>query len=546
MSSVPQALANRKQNVAFISVFDKTGLEPVAKALVENHGYVILSTGGTKKFLEERGIPAVESGEITGFGELLGGRVKSLHPAIFAGILAERDKSSQADYEMPEFLIDTVIVNLYPFEKERDEQAFNPSSDPNHLLHFIDIGGSALIRAAAKNYIDVAILSDAAQYEGFLAELSSGKGKTSLAFRKKLAVDAFNRSVAYDTAISAELSKSENQTIIELPKQINLPLLKIQDLRYGENPHQQAALYGIGVNQAPFKSLSGKELSFNNILDMESAWGLVSEFTQTDNQGKTQFACAIIKHNNPCGVAISNESLLTAYQTAFDVDPLSAFGGVVAFNHPVDKATAETMKDVFLEVIIAPEFTQEAMDVLTTKKNLRLVVQPLLTPSKPVTAPTLEYKQVSSELLLVQVPDPAKQTNIDNLINDSQVTIATDTKPSQEQLNDMAFAWKVVKHVKSNAIVLAQNGKTVGIGVGQTSRIGALEHALKTACDEAKDAVLASDGFLPHEDNIHAAALARVSAIIQPGGSIKDKDVINLANQNGMAMVLTGVREFKH
>ncbi|MEB3286918.1 MAG: bifunctional phosphoribosylaminoimidazolecarboxamide formyltransferase/IMP cyclohydrolase [Vampirovibrionales bacterium] len=541
------ALKSPKQKVAFISVFDKTGLEPLAKALVEDFGYVILSTGGTKKYLEERGIPAVESGDITGFGELLGGRVKSLHPSIFAAILAERAKADQPDYEMPEFLIDTVIVNLYPFEKERDEQAFNPSADPHHLLHFIDIGGSALIRAAAKNYLDVVILSDERQYGDYLCELKNGNGATSEAFRKKLAIEAFRRSVAYDSAIAAELSAGFSKDQALLPEQLTLSLCKIQGLRYGENPHQKAALYGIGTDQAPFKLLSGKELSFNNILDMASAWGLISEFSPAQNgSNQKQYACAVIKHNNPCGVAVSKQSLSDAYQTAFNVDPLSAFGGVVAFNNPVDADTAKLMKDVFLEVIIAPEFNQDAIEILSAKKNLRLVSQPLLQTEKTNSQSLFEYKQVAPNLLLAQFSDPSQPTAIDALVGNAQVTVASQAKPSQAQLADLAFAWKVVKHVKSNAIVLAKNGRTVGIGVGQTSRIGALENALKIACDEAKDAVLASDGFLPHEDNIHAAAQARVSAIIQPGGSIKDKDVVALADQNAMAMVMTGVREFKH
>lgn len=520
--SLPMSHASPRPR-AFISVFDKSGLEPLARTLVEQYDYEILATGGTKTYLAERNIPVRESSEITGFDELLGGRVKSLHPEIFAGILCERDNPS---HTVP-FLIDTVVVNLYPFEKEQTSEAAR--QDENHLLHFIDIGGSALIRSAAKNHLSVNVLCDPSQYDAFLAAMAEGKGQPDKAFRKRLATDAFRRSVAYDSAI---LGYFEGEAHIpEMSESLNLNFQKIQDLRYGENPHQKAALYGLGTQKPDFNLLHGKELSFNNILDMQAGWNIVMEFQETA-------ACAIIKHNNPCGVAISTRGLLDAYRTAFDVDPLSAFGGVVAFNRPVDAETASDMKEMFLEVIIAPGFEVGALEILSTKKNLRLVTRAVPTGEE---APGLELKQVSPSLFLCQARDAAQG----NLIEE-KLQVATEQKPNQEQLQDMLFAWKVVKHVKSNAIVLAKDGKTVGIGGGQTSRIGALENALKQACDEAKDAVLASDGFFPHEDNIHAAVQARVGAIIQPGGSIKDKDIITLANQHQLPMVMTGLREFKH
>lgn len=524
------------KKLAFISVFDKTGVDQLAKRLVEDFGYVILSTGGTQKFLTEKGIPAIESSDITGFNELLGGRVKSLHPAIFGAILAERDKSPSDDYLMPDFFIDTVVVNLYPFEQERDNPQFASSKhqDPYHLLHFIDIGGSALIRAAAKNYPDVNVLCDPAAYDAFLEALKAGNGKTDLNFRKQLAIKAFQRSVSYESAIYQEMAKDVTDDN-GLPDYV-LPLMKIQDLRYGENPHQLAALYGLGKRQVDFDCLQGKELSFNNILDMQAGWNIVTEFSE-------QPACVIIKHNNPCGVALSSKSLFDAYKMAFDVDPLSAFGGVVAFNQTVDEKTAEQMKEVFLEVIIAPDFAPGALDVLKAKKNLRLVKRPL--PDK-TRLTGFELKQVTEDLYLVQTNAPDKEIRIDALAEQEILSVVTETKPTPEQLRDLVFAWKVVKHVKSNAIVLAHEGRTVGIGGGQTSRIGALENALKIACDQSTNAVMASDGFLPQEDNIHAAVQARLSAIIQPGGSIKDPDVIALANQNNIAMVMTGVREFKH
>lgn len=523
------------KKVAFISVFDKQGLEPLARALSERHGYLILSTGGTKKFLDERNIPAIESSEITGFGELLGGRVKSLHPEIFAGILAEaHDRDNQA--EVP-FAVDVVVVNLYPFEAERDRFAKEEDSqDPLHMLHFVDIGGSALIRAAAKNYPLVNVLGSPAQYDAFLAELEQGNGSTSLGFRKQLAVEAFAQSSYYDGLVQRylmnQLSPSMAPSITQaaLPDALTLPLSKITDLRYGENPHQQAALYGLAKREVDFEYLHGKELSYNNILDMQAAWNIATEFSENP-------ACVIVKHNNPCGVAISTQSVQDAFQRALDTDPLSAFGGVVAFNQPVTEAAAKLMKDIFLEVIIAPDFEPGAFELLSTKKNLRLVKRDLPVLKLGQT----DYKQVADDLFLVQAVDEkkAKHANV-------AFKIATEQKPTDAQLEDMVFAWKVVKHVKSNAIVLAKAGKTVGIGGGQTSRIGALESALKLACDEAKDAVLASDGFLPHEDNIYAAAQARVGAIIQPGGSVKDPEVIKLANQYHIAMVTTGVREFRH
>jgi phosphoribosylaminoimidazolecarboxamide formyltransferase/IMP cyclohydrolase len=522
----------RGKKVAFISVFDKQGLEPLARALAEQYGYVLLSTGGTKKYLDERGIPAIESSEITGFDELLGGRVKSLHPEIFAGILAEsQDRENNA--AVP-FTVDAVVVNLYPFEAERDRVAQSEDGDPDplHMLHFIDIGGSALLRAAAKNYPVVNVLGSPAQYDGFLAELANGQGQTSLGFRKRLAVQAFAQTAYYDSLIHCYLASQlpPGQAGEMLPDSLTLPLSRITTLRYGENPHQKAALYGVGKRQVDFEYLHGKELSYNNILDMQSAWNIATEFTENP-------ACVIVKHNNPCGVAISTRSLSDAFQRALDTDPLSAFGGVVAFNQPVTEQTARHMKDIFLEVIIAPDFEPAAFELLSTKKNLRLVKREL----PMAKAGQLEFKQVADELFLVQGVD-------DNALGEQEqrFKVATEQKPTDAQLEDMVFAWKVVKHVKSNAIVLAKDGKTVGIGGGQTSRIGALENALKLACDDAKDAVLASDGFLPHEDNIYAAAQARVGAIIQPGGSVKDPEVIKLANQYHIAMVTTGIREFKH
>lgn len=525
--------------VAFISVFDKTGLEPVARALTEKYGYALLSTGGTKKYLEERGIPAIESSEITGFENLVGGRVKSLHPEIFAGILAERHPGHRADYEPPALLIDTVMVTLYPFEQELASRELVSAKDALDLLHMIDIGGSALVRSAAKNFQSVNVLCDSSMYDEFLAELEAGKGRTSVDFRKKLALKAFSRSSQYDATIAQYFAtdlEAPSASAEVLDETLMVPLKRLQTMRYGENPHQKAALYGLSAQSADFACLQGKELSYNNILDMEAGWGIVREF-------EDQPACAIIKHNNPCGVATSIRSTEDAWQAALDTDPLSAFGGIVAFNVPVDVATASRMKDVFLEVIVAPEFEVEALEILSAKKNLRLVKREFL-PMLPDSR--LQFRQVSPELFLVQYDDPAVETRVEVLSHRGEVRVTGEHKPTEQEVADLLFAWKVARHAKSNAIVLAKDGRTVGIGAGHTSRIAALEQALKTACDEAKDAVMASDGFLPVVDNIHAAAQARISAILQPGGSLKDADVLAEANKYDIAMLTTGVREFRH
>ncbi|MEM0950684.1 MAG: bifunctional phosphoribosylaminoimidazolecarboxamide formyltransferase/IMP cyclohydrolase [Cyanobacteria bacterium P01_H01_bin.74] len=539
------------QSIAFISVFDKTGLADFARVLVEQYNTVIISTGGTRKYLAEHQIDSIESAEITGFEELLGGRVKSLHPHIFAGILAEttdrenivREKN---DLNLP-FTIDIVVANLYPFEAERDalkEKNACTSENFDHLLHFIDIGGSALLRAAAKNYPAVSVLSNCRQYSSFLEELSNTEGTPSLAFKKRLAYSAFSLTAYYDGLI-AQAFADESTAFLQqtkstdgplkqnmgLPDLMGLPLAKIEDLRYGENPHQKAALYGVATQLPDYKCMHGKALSFNNILDMQAAWQIVVEFSES-------YACAIVKHNNPCGVALSETSVDDAFQRALDTDPVSAFGGVVAFNDIVSKAAAKIMHSLFLEVIIAPGFEEDAFDLLSSKKNIRLVTRELPKPSSQV---PLEFKHVSETLMLVQTVDIEKRRE-----QEKKFAIATQEKPNPDQMEDIAFAWKVVKHCKSNAIVLAKNKKTVGIGAGNTSRIGALENALKLACDQSKGAVLASDGFLPHEDNVYAAAQARVGVIVQPGGSIKDGAVISLANENKIAMITTGIREFKH
>ena len=505
--------------IALVSVYDKSKLETLAEALIQSYEYQILATGGTADYLRSHNIPVTDLSTITGFDELLGGRVKTLHPTVFASILAHTDE----DRDSLAFTVDTVVVNLYPYESTQKIDA-------------IDIGGSALLRAAAKNADHVAILCSPEQYTPFLQELKLGNGKTSDSFRHHLAKQAFARSLAYEQCIASTIY-GQQPTSSPTEDALTLSLYKVQDLRYGENPHQHAALYSIDpAGTPPYEQIQGKDLSYNNLLDMEAGWNIVQEFT-------SEAACAIIKHNNPCGVAISKRGISDAYHTAFFCDSLSAFGGVVALNQPLDLKTATELKDVFLEVIIAPEFEPDALSLLSSKKNLRLVKKSPHTASAPKTLQ--ELRPLEKGWYLAQDSLTPEDSDLDAL-TERGLTCVTQKKPTLDQIEDMRFAWKIVKHAKSNAIVLAKDGRTVGIGVGQTSRIGALESALRTACDEAKDAVMASDGFLPHEDNVHAAVQARISAIIQPGGSIKDEAVLKLANQYGLSMIQTGVRVFKH
>ncbi|XVJ50760.1 MAG: bifunctional phosphoribosylaminoimidazolecarboxamide formyltransferase/IMP cyclohydrolase [Vampirovibrio sp.] len=527
---------------AFISVWDKTNSVELATALQERFGFGLIATGGSRQVLEAGGLQVVDLSTVTGFDEILEGRVKSLHPTVFAGILAKRDKPSHMkDVTFP---IDVVVVNLYPFELGLAH--VETSENPQAMVELIDIGGSSLLRAAAKNHADVAVLSSPDQYEAVLADLVAHQGQTSLGLRQRLALAAFQRSSSYDNAISGWMSSQllkdalgeEAVEALEFPSTLNLTLHHVQSMRYGENPHQPAALFAIRPDELDYHVLQGKPLSYNNILDMEAAWNLICEFDDEP-------AAAIIKHTQPCGVAVA-ATLEQAYRRALDGDPLSAFGGVVALNQPVNEATAKAMVDIFTEVIIAPGFNEQALDVLKAKKNIRLVTRPWVT-SNASQHPAerrdgLYLKQVSPNLILVQEQHFAKAEGL----LARELKVISKKKPTEEQLKDAAFAWKVVKHLKSNAIVIAKDGQVVGLSGGQTSRVGAVEQALAQACDHAHGAVLASDGFFPAVDNIHAAAQNRVACIIQPAGSIKDKDVIATTNQYEMAMLATGVREFRH
>jgi len=516
---------------AFISVYDKTGVADFATKLQKQFGYRIISTGGTYKELKEHGLEVTEISELTGFTELLHGKVKSLHPKIHAGILASRTSVEEVkelqDNEID--FIDMVVVNLYPFE-EASKDAEMPV---DKLYEFIDIGGVTLLRAAAKNFFSVTSVFSPDMYDKIIDELYENDGNTTYELRSHLAVRTFAYTSSYDSIISRELAKrldAENEETESetLPETFNISLNKVQDLRYGENPHQKAALYRQYGN-INFEVLNGKELSYNNMVDLTAALNIVSEFIDVP-------AACIIKHSNPCGVALGKD-ITEAYLKAHSCDPISAFGGIIGINETVTKEIAEHAVKIFFEVIVAPDFSEEALEILKTKKNLRLVKLPVS---------FMEYRfnqKYTYKALpfgtLVQDSDTA-ELSVENF------RVATTTKPTEKQVEDMIFAWKVVKHVGSNAIVVAKDMRTIGIGMGQTSRIASMEIALKHACDEAKEAVIASDGFFPATDNIYAAVQSRIGAIIQPGGSIKDPEVVAEADRYDLPMIMTGLRHFKH
>ena len=500
---------------AYISVFDKTGITEFAKKL-EKASYEIVSTGGTFDFLKKNNIKAIESADITGFRELIGGKVKSLHPKIFAGILANKDERKeliQNEYSV----FDLVCVNLYPFESYTEKNV-----EIETLVKNIDIGGVALLRAGAKNYENIIVISDIKDYDIDIQNID-------LKTRERLAVKAFERTSKYDAVIANKLYTQFNPDETEILKELEeFHLDKIKDLRYGENPHQKAALYTYD-KVIDYEFLNGKEFSYNNILDATAALNIAAEFFDVN-------ACVIIKHTNPCGVALG-KTLSEAWQKALDCDPLSAFGGIVAFTKKVDLEIAKNLTAMFLEVVIAPDFTDEAAEELKKKKNLRVVK--LLTPLE-------EYlKFTQKEIRLTPFGALLQEKDTKELDPETFKTV-TKEKPTQELVEDMVFAFKVCKHLKSNAIVIAKDLRTLGLCGGQTSRVGSVEIALKRVCDSAKGAILASDGFFPAIDNIEVAAQERIAGIIQPGGSIKDPEVIKTADKLGMVMVTTGIRHFRH
>lgn len=506
---------------ALISVSDKTGLVEFAKALVELD-YEILSTGGTARALRDAGVAVVEVSDVTKFPEILDGRVKTLHPIIHAGILARgTEEHMQTLKDMDITPIDLVVINLYPFEATIAKEGV----DQQTAIENIDIGGPTMVRAAAKNHERVSIVVDPAQYDDVIAALKSDEGIT-LAQRQKLAMRAFEMTARYDAAISQYLVSQFAEDVFE-PSYSFGGVLK-QGLRYGENPHQKAAFYASSTKPgtlAGAEQLGGKELSYNNIVDTDAAWQMVNEFTDRP-------ACAIIKHTNPCGFAVGS-TVLEAFTKAHDADPLSSYGGIIAFNRVLDQATAEEIIKTFFEAVIAPGYEDGVVDILHKKEKLRILDTHAC---GQVTTPWIET--ISGGFLV-------QERDIHHL-DPAELKVVTETQPDPALLDDLVFAWNVVKHVKSNAIVVAKDGVSIGVGAGQMNRVGSCDIALKHAGDKAKGAVLASDAFFPFADNIEVAAAAGITAIIQPGGSIRDQEVIDACNKFDIAMVFTGVRHFKH
>ncbi|HIP42779.1 MAG TPA: bifunctional phosphoribosylaminoimidazolecarboxamide formyltransferase/IMP cyclohydrolase [Aquifex aeolicus] len=504
---------------ALISVYEKEGVDELAKAL-ENLGYEIISTGGTARFLKEKGIKVKEVSQLTEFPEILEGRVKTLHPKIHGGILyrdwVERDKEDIKKLDIKP--IDIVVVNLYPFEEKLKEGLTDKD-----LMEFIDIGGPALIRAAAKNFFRVVILVDPEDYSWTLEKLK--KGNLTLQDRAYLAWKAFSHTAYYDGVISQAFKKL--YSIDSFNREEALPIKLKKKLRYGENPHQRGYLYenpleDIGITKASV--LQGKEMSFNNYLDADSATRLVSEFPN-------QTVCAIIKHNNPCAVA-TGVSVKDAFIRAKEADPVSAFGGIVAFNDKVDYQTAKELTSMFLEVVIAPEYDEDALSELSKKKNLRVLRFYGLQNAFDIKKVSGGYLLQDEDTVLYEEPE-----------------VVTQKEPTVEEMEDLIFAWKVVKHTKSNAIVIAKGGRTLGIGSGNVSRVDSLKCAINKAKEfgfDLRGAVVASEAFFPFRDSIDIMAKEGITAVIQPGGSIRDKEVIEACNEHGISMVFTGLRHFKH
>jgi phosphoribosylaminoimidazolecarboxamide formyltransferase / IMP cyclohydrolase len=514
---------------ALISVSDKTGIVDFARELT-SQGVEILSTGGTYKLLCDEGIAAVEVSDYTGFPEMMAGRVKTLHPKVHGGILGRRGTDDAVMTEHGINPIDMVVVNLYPFA----ETVARPDCDLPMAIENIDIGGPTMVRSAAKNHKDVAIVVNASDYDSIIADLKANKG-LNYNTRFDLAVKAFEHTAAYDGMIAnylgARVGVEEPETF---PRTFNTQFVKVQDMRYGENPHQRAAFYveenATEASVSTARQLQGKELSFNNVADTDAALECVKPFKEP--------ACVIVKHANPCGVAIGG-NILEAYNRAFQTDPTSAFGGIIAFNRELDAETAKAIVDrQFVEVIIAPKVSAQASEIVAAKPNVRLLECGEFA-AQPGAA--FDYKRVNGGLL-VQDCDLG-------MVNASELQIVTKRQPSEQEIRDLLFCWEVAKFVKSNAIVYARDGQTIGIGAGQMSRVYSAKIAGIKAADEGLQvagSVMASDAFFPFRDGIDSAAEAGIKAVIQPGGSMRDQEVIDAADEHGMAMVFTGMRHFRH
>ncbi len=520
---------------ALISVSDKTGLIDLATAL-SSGGVELLSTGGSAKAIRDAGLPVKDVADVTGFPEMMDGRVKTLHPMVHGGLLALRDNADHtaAMDEHGIAGIDLLVVNLYPFE-----ETVAKGGDYEECVENIDIGGPAMIRAAAKNHGFVTTVVDVEDYEELLAELAGNEGQTSYAFRQKMAQRAYARTAAYDAAVSGWMAQAIGE---DAPRRRAVAGELAQTLRYGENPHQSASFYVDGSHRPGVATAiqhQGKELSYNNINDTDAAFELACEFGADLGP-----ACAIIKHANPCGVA-RGATLLEAYKSAFDCDRTSAFGGIIALNETLDRATAEEITKIFTEVVIAPDATQEAIEVFSTKKNLRLLTTGEM--ADP-TQSNMTIRQVSGGYLV--------QDKDNGHVDLADLKVVTKRAPSDQEMADLLFAWKVAKHVKSNAIVYVKDGATVGVGAGQMSRVDSCRIAARKAQDMAEalgleapltqGSVVASDAFFPFADGLLTAAEAGATAIIQPGGSMRDEDVIAAADEAGLAMVFTGMRHFRH
>jgi phosphoribosylaminoimidazolecarboxamide formyltransferase/IMP cyclohydrolase len=514
---------------ALLSVSDKTGLIDLAKALAA-HGVELLSTGGTAKALRDAGLAVKDVSDVTGFPEMMDGRVKTLHPKVHGGLLGRAGIDDAVMAEHGIGAIDLLVLNLYPFARV----AANPDSSFADVIENIDIGGPAMLRSAAKNFARVAVATAPAQYASIVEEMNANAGALSAKTRWQLAVAAFNDVAHYDASISSHLSSLGDDGVQALfPAQANGNFVKVMDLRYGENPHQQAAFYRdlwpAPGSLATFTQLQGKELSYNNIADSDAAWECVRQFDAP--------ACVIVKHANPCGVAVG-ASCADAYEAAYATDTTSAFGGIIAFNTRLDAATCKTILDrQFVEVLIAPDYDDEALAYASRKANVRVLRIPLAPPSPGF----IDTKRVNSGLLM--------QTADDRVVTRDVLKVVTKLAPTEAQFNDLLFAWKVAKFVKSNAIVYAKDNRTIGVGAGQMSRVYSARIAGIKAQDaglQVEGSVMASDAFFPFRDGIDAAAEAGIKAVIQPGGSMRDAEVIAAADEHGIAMVFTGVRHFRH
>jgi phosphoribosylaminoimidazolecarboxamide formyltransferase/IMP cyclohydrolase len=521
---------------ALISVSNKTGLVEFATRL-SRHSIEIISTGGTAKSLKESGLTVRDVSDLTGFPEILGGRVKTLHPKVHGGLLAVRhnpDHQLQVKQNDIQY-IDLVAVNLYPFRETvaRDDVTVEDA------IENIDIGGPSMIRSAAKNFEDVVVIVDPSDYAAVADELDAGSGEVSRATRLRLARRAFETTAGYDAAISdfldssIALEPSTNSLVIQkseqLPERLTILARKATDLRYGENPHQRAALYltsNAGGGIASAEKLQGKELSFNNLIDLEAAWSLVSEFTDT--------ACVIIKHTNPCGAALASDPR-EAFEKARATDPVSAFGGIIGFNSTVTEAAAQAIGETFFEAIAAPGYEPAALNILSSKKNLRVM---LVRPGDPASGP-YDLRVVSDNGLLVQDRDRG-------VLDDSKLRVVSQRQPTDEEMRALRFAWIIAKHVKSNAIVYAREGQLIGVGAGQMSRVDSVKLGAMKAQLPLEGSVVASDAFFPFRDGVDEAARAGARAVIQPGGSVRDEEVIAAANEHNLAMIFTGMRHFKH